>query len=41
MEQGDTWGIVHPVTNQEMVGTWVTLSSASISSSLSLDKGYE
>ena len=30
MEQGDTWGIVHPVTNQEMVGTWVTLSSASI-----------
>ena len=29
----DVWGIVHPVTNHEMVGTWVTLSSASITQS--------
>lgn len=30
---GDVWGIVHPVTNHEMVGTWVTLSSSSITQS--------
>ena len=38
MRAGRSWGVKHPVTKQAIVGTWVTLSSESMSSALSLEK---
>ena len=38
MKQGRSWGFKHPVTKQPIVGTWVTLSSETMSSSLAREK---
>ena len=38
MKKGRDWGIKHPVTKQPIVGTWVTLSSKTMSSSLAREK---
>jgi hypothetical protein len=38
MRQGRSWGIKHPVTKQGIVGTWVTISSESMSSNIALEK---
>ena len=38
MRQGRSWGFKHPVTKQPIVGTWVTLSSETMSSSLAREK---
>ena len=38
MRQGRSWGLKHPVTKQSLVGTWVILSSETMSSSLDREK---
>ena len=38
MKKGRDWGIKHPVTKQPIVGTWVTLSSKTMSASLANEK---
>ncbi len=38
MKKGRDWGLKHPVTKQAVVGTWVTLSSKTMTSSLRREK---
>ena len=38
MKKGRDWGLKHPVTKQPVVGTWVTLSSATMTSSMDREK---
>ena len=38
MKKGRDWGLKHPVTKQAVVGTWVTLSSATMTSSMDREK---
>ena len=39
-EQGRTWGTKHPVTDQTIVGTWVSLSSATLAASAKNKAGF-
>ena len=39
-EQGRTWGTKHPVTGQTIVGTWVSLSSATLAASAKNKAGF-
>ena len=38
MKKGRDWGLKHPVTKQAIVGTWVTLSSSTMTSSMDREK---